>query len=386
MDSSTAFVANSLMMLANGGVLGLILHGLPAALRPAAMRWQVGVLAMAGGGAVYAFPSQLPMVVLVTLANALLLLGLTLHLRALQHFFGLPRPRWQLLPGVVGTLGVFWFAAFQPDTSTRIVVISAAWSVLMGLSISILRIRDRTEASRGRQMLRALNLVVLSFMLLRAGYFLAIGIPANFSISGSGSWMNLLTPMFASVLPVIGTTAFLLMCSEHIRRQWENAASTDYLTGLANRRTLTEQGRQAFEAARAQGRQVALALFDIDDFKSINDRFGHEVGDLALKHVAAILAAEISAPQTLARTGGEEFVALLGEADGPQAHRAAEQLRLAVQRHPFLLRGLRIPLTVSVGIAASQAGDGDFASLLRRADQAMYAAKSLGRNRVELAA
>nr|WP_314073621.1 GGDEF domain-containing protein [uncultured Roseococcus sp.] len=373
------------MMFANGGVLGLMIRDLPPALRPAALRWQAGTLVIAIGCALYAFPQLLPVVPLVTLANALFLSGLTLYLRALQRFFRHPPRHVDLLPGIIGTLSVLWFSAIHPDTTIRIIVVSLAWAVLMGRCVHVLRSGKRAEASCSRQMLKTLFLLVAAFTGVRAAYFVAIAIPPDFSVADGRNWMNLVSPMVSAVLPVIGTTAFLLMCSEHIRRQWENAASTDYLTGLANRRTLTEVGGSYFRA-RSPERQIALALIDVDDFKAINDGFGHDAGDLALKHIAATLEAEITADQLLARTGGEEFVALLGRGDLPSAQLAAERLRSAVQRHPFILRGQRISITVSVGIAVSQADDADFASLLRRADQAMYTAKSLGRNRVELAA
>jgi diguanylate cyclase (GGDEF)-like protein len=386
MDSSTAFVAASLMMLANGAVLGLIHRDLPLALRPAAVSWQVGTLLIAMGCALYALPSHLPLVPLVTGANGLLMLGLSLYWQSLQRFFGLPTRRWQYLPALAATLGILWFSAVHPDTAIRVAISAAAWLVIMGGSVRVLIRGAPRDSSRSRQMLTAMFLGIMVLTALRAAYFVATRIPPDFSIMGNASWVNLASPLVSAALPVIGTTAFLLMCSEQIRRQWEHAASTDYLTDLPNRRTLNEIGGHRFEMARIRGEQVAIALIDIDTFKSINDCYGHEIGDLALKHVAASLRSAMEPDEVLARTGGEEFVALLAQTTPQQAQMAAEDLRRMVQLHPFLLRGVRIPLTVSVGIAVSHDDDPDFDSLLRRADQAMYAAKSGGRNRVELAA
>lgn len=386
MDSGTTFAAVSLMILANGAVLGLILRDLPQALRPAAVSWQIGTLVIAVGCALYALPSRLPLALLVTTANGLLVLGLTLYWQALQRFFGLPSRRWQYLPALTATVGIFGFSAIQPDTMIRILIASAAWLVILGGCASVLLREAPREASRSQLMLTAMILGVMVLTMLRAAYFATLPIPPDFSIMGNASWVNLASPMVSAALPVIGTTAFLLMCSEQIRRQWEHAASTDYLTELPNRRTLNEIGAYRFEVARLQEGKIAIALIDVDGFKSINDCYGHEIGDLALKHVAATLRAGMAPEEVLARMGGEEFVALLAEATPQQVQRAAEGLRLMVQRHPFLLRGVHIPLTISIGIAVSQQDDPDFDSLLRRADQAMYAAKSAGRNRVELAA
>lgn len=385
MDSRTAYVVLSLMMLANSGALGLILRDLPAGLRPAVRNWQAGTLLIAAGYGFYALP-WLPLAAMVTPANGILLLGMTLCWRGVQQFDGRSQRAWQFLPAGLATLAIFWFSAVQPDTMVRIFAASLASTAILGGCLIALASGHRQDGSRSRQMLMALFAVTMTLNAIRVVYFLLAGIPANFSIADNGSVANIISPLVVAMLPVIGTTAFMLMCSEHLRRQWERAASTDYLTGLPNRRTLTEMGRHRFELSRMREGQVAIALIDIDAFKSINDLYGHEAGDLALKHVATSLAAETGPSGTLARTGGEEFVALLGYMEPQQAQAAAERLRLGVQRRPFTLRGLRIPLTVSVGIAVSQEEDPDFDSLLRRADQAMYAAKSAGRNRVELAA
>lgn len=384
MDSRTAYVVLSLMMLANSGALGLILRDLPADLRPSVRNWQAGTLLIAAGYGFYAFPG-LPLAAMVTLANGILLLGLTLCWRGVQQFDGGTQRAWQFLPAGLTTLAIFWFSALQPDTLVRIVATSLASTVILGGCMASL-VRHRQDGSRSRQLLIALFGVTMALNLLRICYFACAGIPANFSIADNGSLANIVSPLVVAMLPVIGTTAFTLMCSERLRREWERAASTDYLTGLPNRRTITEMGQHQFHLSRIRARQIAIALIDADGFKSINDRFGHEAGDMALRHIATSLQSDAHSSEVLARTGGEEFVALLGPTEPAAAQLAAERLRLAVQRHPFLLRGQRIPLTVSVGIAVSQEGDDDFDSLLRRADRAMYAAKSAGRNRVELAA
>ena len=221
------------------------------------------------------------------------------------------------------------------------------------------------------------------FMLVRAGYF-ALSADRVTDILDGRSWMNMATPLMASVLPVVGTTAFLLMCSERIRRQWEHAASTDALTGLANRRTLTRVGAERLQRARAQRDPFALAIVDIDHFKSINDRFGHDIGDLALRHVADALAKAAAASALPGRQGGEEFVVLLA-ADRDQAQQQAEHLREAVRSARFRSGEQEVAITVSIGVTSTTANDDCLDDLLRRADQALYAAKSGGRDCVVLA-
>jgi diguanylate cyclase (GGDEF)-like protein len=230
---------------------------------------------------------------------------------------------------------------------------------------------------------------VSAFVLFRAGYFVAVGVNPTFSVHWDGAWMNLATPLVVATLPVIGTTAFLLLCSERIRRQWERAASTDYLTGLPNRRTLVETGERRFAWVRAADGHAAsgfaLGVVDIDHFKRINDEHGHEIGDVALKHVAALLQSACRGAELPARQGGEEFVVLFEDLNAQSAQAAGERLRQAVAQSPFMAGDLVLPLTVSIGLAVLQEADANFDSMLRRADEALYAAKAAGRNRVELA-
>ncbi|HTN97228.1 MAG TPA: GGDEF domain-containing protein [Nordella sp.] len=386
MDPSTVFITISLLMFANGGVLGLIHRDLPATLRPAAKSWQTGTLLIALGCTIFAFPTVFPMPATVVMANGLFLLGLTAYLRSLQKFYGTRHKLLHILPTVIAVLGVFWFSAFDPNTEIRILIVAVAWLWLMFASVMILANTLHPDWALSRKMLLSIFVAVLAFTVARAFYYMQLRIAPDFSITGNGHWLNLATPVFMTVLPVIGTTAFALMCSDRIRRQWEHAASTDYLTGLPNRRTLSEVGNERFARAAAQGAGFAVAVIDIDAFKAINDAYGHEDGDKALIHVAFRLQVETRKGDFVARSGGEEFVVLLNDPDpaGPQA--AAERLRLAVEQDTFSIGDETVPLTVSVGLALHQPEDRNFADTLRRADKALYLAKTLGRNRVELAA
>ena len=386
MDSSTAFIAASLMMLANGTVLGFMHGDLPVTLRSAARNWQSGTLLVACGCSLFAVQPLLPLTLTVTLSNALILLGLTAYYRALCAFYERAPRALLWLPAALGTLGVFWFSAFQPDTESRIVIISAAWLVLMGKSALILWQGAGRDDALSRRVLLGIFVGVFMFTTLRLVHYVTLRIGPDFSIADNASWMNLATPMLAATLPVIGTTAFLLMCSDRIRRQWERAASTDYLTGLPNRRTLSETGAQRFKTARARREEFAIAVIDIDRFKAVNDQHGHEVGDIALRHVGRRLKAALRDGDLVARTGGEEFVVLLEGAGSVEAEAAAERLRAAVRLDPFAVGALSVPVTVSVGVAVCRTQDADFNALLRRADEALYAAKASGRNQVKLAA
>ena len=126
-----------------------------------------------------------------------------------------------------------------------------------------------------------------------------------------------------------------------------------------------------------------MILFDIDHFKVFNDTMGHLAGDLTLRELASRLKSEICNDDLLARYGGEEFAAILTETDLPAAAELAEQLRRAVEAHPFTFEGRRYAVTISLGVASIQGGEVlPPQELIRRADERLYGAKREGRNRV----
>jgi diguanylate cyclase (GGDEF)-like protein len=164
----------------------------------------------------------------------------------------------------------------------------------------------------------------------------------------------------------------------------ENLAATDALTGLFNRRYF--EGSLAQELARCDrtSSRLALLVIDIDHFKSFNDTYGHVMGDLVLRKVALTLQGALRKADVLARFGGEEFVVILPQVTLKGAMESAERLRDSVARSAVHPGGPRKKVTVSIGVALfpDQASNGD--ELLRAADGALYQAKHLGRNRVEI--
>jgi two-component system cell cycle response regulator len=163
----------------------------------------------------------------------------------------------------------------------------------------------------------------------------------------------------------------------------------DSLTGLGNRRGQDEDLRIMAERAERYGDTFSVALFDVDRFKAFNDTAGHQAGDEVLRTVAATLAAECRGGDVVYRYGGEEMLVVLPAQTPDAARTAAERLRAAVEAravpHPGIEGGGVV--TVSGGVATYEPGRGDdVASLLKRADSALYAAKEGGRNRVEMGA
>ncbi|MYN08701.1 GGDEF domain-containing protein [Pseudoduganella aquatica] len=389
MDPKTVYLIAALMMLANGGVLGLMHGDLPHSLRPSAVSWRVSTLVHACGCLLFLVQDLAPRAVMLPLGNALFVLGFTGYWRALRQFYGAPDSPWIWLPAIAGGGGVFWYNLVQPDMAARVAVLTLTWLFILGACVWHLHSQKRRARASSRRVMTGLFVGVMVFMLLRLAYFLIAGVPPGYRVSDGAYWINVASPLVVAAIPVIGTTAFLLMCSERIRRQWERAASTDYLTGLANRRTLADTGERRFAAGGgfSEARPgMGVALVDIDHFKQVNDRYGHAIGDVALKQVAERLEAACRETELPARQGGEEFVVLFEAVDAAGARAAGERLRQAVAAQPFMAGELKLAITVSIGVAVRAPGDAGFDDLLRRADAALYAAKAAGRNRVECAA
>jgi len=189
----------------------------------------------------------------------------------------------------------------------------------------------------------------------------------------------------------------LLAMALEIRRNEDRAAAeqrelqqlvvTDELTRLYNRRFLDEYLRVQMPLAERRGGGIAFVLIDIDHFKSVNDSLGHDVGDTILAGVAAVLRQSSRGSDVPVRLGGEEFLIVIPESDAEGALTVAERVRTAVQAEAFehTAQGQARHVTVSVGVSVFGLHGNDAATLLRAADEAMYASKRAGRNRVTLA-
>lgn len=162
-------------------------------------------------------------------------------------------------------------------------------------------------------------------------------------------------------------------------RQALKNATTDPLTGAGNRTALEETTKQELENLRRYDRPFSIALIDLDRFKQINDRYGHAAGDTVLKAVATHIQQNSRATDRFFRFGGEEFVLVMATTDNEGALINAERLRAMIAGLSCVSEGTEIPVTMSIGLASAKSGD-DLRSLLHRADQALYQAKSAGRN------
>ncbi|MBK8481338.1 MAG: diguanylate cyclase [Proteobacteria bacterium] len=161
-------------------------------------------------------------------------------------------------------------------------------------------------------------------------------------------------------------------------------ATTDGLTGLLNRTHFFHLAEQELRRCRRLGGPVSVLMVDVDHFKRINDRYGHQAGDLVLARVGECLKTKIREMDLVGRYGGEEFAALLPQTPPPLAREVGERIRRTIEALSIMVDGQTIPVTLSVGVAGRAQPD-DLPALLRQADAALYQAKSAGRNRVVVA-
>jgi diguanylate cyclase (GGDEF)-like protein len=165
-----------------------------------------------------------------------------------------------------------------------------------------------------------------------------------------------------------------------------SAAHTDALTKIYNKRYLMDVLEVEFKRAKALHTDFSILFCDLDHFKRVNDTYGHEAGDQVLREFAALVRSNHIRPKDIfARYGGEEFVVLLGNTSGKDAAEIGERIRAAVETHPFIYEGKRLAVTTSMGVAELKTGIESAATLLKQADQALYAAKNSGRNKISIA-
>ncbi|HCS29411.1 MAG TPA: hypothetical protein DIW43_18290 [Spongiibacteraceae bacterium] len=185
----------------------------------------------------------------------------------------------------------------------------------------------------------------------------------------------------------ISFTAIALFCLLgvllELGQQLRDESLRDWLTGTFNRRGFVDVAEKSFALSKRRGSDLSLILFDMDNFKSINDRYGHDAGDLALKWVSRLLQERLRTSDLVARWGGEEFIVLLPDAAEQDALRIAEDIRQHLQRRPLAVTDKsEVVLSASFGVAQRTAADTRIDSIVTRADYALYQSKHEGKNRV----
>jgi diguanylate cyclase (GGDEF)-like protein len=257
-------------------------------------------------------------------------------------------------------------------------VIAAVLFVIAAIAIARQGPRDARQAARLLSVL--LLLAVATWIARIAALVLVSAGPA------AAERVDLVVSFFAIAQMVDGVAATLALVWIDVRlmqAELARVAHSDALTGLPNRRVARERFGEETARAKRAGRRFAMALFDVDHFKQVNDRHGHATGDAVLRAVADALAAAKRGEDVLARIGGEEFLVLLAQETREGARDAAERLRRAAGEASVAAGAEPLRVTLSGGVALFPDDGADWDHLFASADRRLYAAKREGRDRLE---
>ncbi|MDP1650959.1 MAG: GGDEF domain-containing protein [Rubrivivax sp.] len=323
----------------------------------------------------------------MALANALLLLSFVLLRRGLQIFGRLvPTDREHTMVMALAVAGVVGAVAVGNPVLPVVIVASIAlgWTLLRSAS----EVRRSLESEFGRGPARWCALpgaVIGSLFVLRGSLAPLLGPEIAGPISDPGSG-NVTMVIAALIFGLVINTMLFAMTIVRLVRRLQYQSDHDVLTDLLSRRAMERLLEAEAQRQRRFGTGYAVLSIDIDHFKQINDRWGHATGDAVLVQVAHALRDASREVDRVARTGGEEFCVLLPGVDKAGAERAAQRLLQAVRELEYRAAGPSLRVTVSIGLAIVGHEAEPLPALLRRLDQALYAAKHRGRDRVESAA
>ena len=367
------------------GIVWAVAARLGLARRPA-RHWAASTGLVAFGMSLMLARGQASPWLTMALANAVILLSIILLRRGLQIFGRLvPTDREHLLVMGLAIVCLVGAVARGNPVLPVVIVISIAMGWTLLRSASEVRRSLESEFGRGPARWCALPSTVIGLLFVVRGFLaplLGPQIGGAISDPGSGN----VTMAFASLIFGLLMNAMVIaMTIVRLVRRLQYQSDHDMLTDLLSRRAMVRLLEAEAQRQRRFGAGYAVLSIDIDHFKQINDRFGHATGDDVLARVAHALRDASREVDRVARMGGEEFCVLLPGVDQAGAERAAQRLLQAVREleHPGAGPSLRV--TVSIGLAIVGANDEALPALLRRLDQALYAAKNRGRDRIESA-
>ncbi|KFL36174.1 GGDEF domain-containing protein [Arenimonas donghaensis] len=379
-DIRSGLLVGALLTVLIGLLLAVVARAMSPAFRPAMNWWVAATLLQPTGLVLLSQRDQLPAWVTIVLANAFVAGAFAAYAVALRRFHRLRVPVLGLGAALALALAAsVWFGLVVDDLTWRLITISAVLAGMLGYSAWTIY---RGPESRGlvRHVAGGAFVAATAIMAYRA--MALLWDPGLITGIFQLNHVQLLSYGVGSVLPVVATVGFLLLCTDRSQRELARAARVDYLTDVYNRRAIEELGTRAIAGARRHGVSLAVQVVDIDHFKRINDELGHAAGDLALVQAVARIRECLRAEDVMGRLGGEEFIVLMPDTDGASAVAAAERIRQAFSDRPLDLQGERRKVTLSIGVAVLAPADRLFSQLLLRGDRAMYAAKHAGRDLV----
>jgi diguanylate cyclase (GGDEF)-like protein len=320
---------------------------------------------------------DLPHIGVAVAANTALILGTAIEVGAYCILFGVARWKRVLYPCTALALLIFQAARFGHASQNELVILMSMIIALFTGAMALMLLRPGASPLRR---LIGLNDGVF-FMVMSARAYSAV-VSGQMSVF-SPSLVQSVTYLTGYLLMIVNGFGFLLLCKEKDDQAMALLATIDSLTGLVNRRAFFERTESARLLATRLRSPISLMMIDIDHFKRLNDRFGHATGDEALCLFAATAQQALRDHDIMGRLGGEEFALVLSGTDIEGALQAAERLRCAVAAAVLPASDHQYRMTISIGVVVIDPHE-HINSALARADHALYAAKSNGRDRVEV--
>jgi diguanylate cyclase (GGDEF)-like protein len=350
-----------------------------AALHPAMRMWACARLVQGAAHLLGWLQPELPWSGPAVLANALLIVGTALELAAYCMFLALPRWAVALLPFTALALLAQYGAAALRLAPVPLLALMSVTLGLFSLAMAGLLLRPGAPRSMLQRLIGVNNLVFAVAMAARAWHGLGHAHAPLLSAAGAHN----ATFVVGYILMIVNGFGFLLLCKENDDARMVQLATIDSLTGLINRHAFFDRTDSARMLAARQRSPIALMMIDIDHFKKINDCYGHATGDEALVLFAATARATLRDHDIMGRLGGEEFALVLPATDLEGAILAAERLRMTVAAALLPTSAGTYAMTISVGLVVIDVHE-HINAALARADHALYAAKTGGRNRVSV--
>lgn len=318
-----------------------------------------------------------------SLANVCLVAGTLLMQRGVRQFVGRPGNAGFYLALLAAVLGVSWYCLATHSGALRVMSISGVLGALCMVAAADVLRYARRELELRFGFLLAVPLLLGGLVFMARGARAVVAPETVVAELSANSSLNLGSALLFLVTALVFHLTLVALVGARLMSELGRLSRHDGLTELLNRRAMDDLLRDEARRAVRTNQPFALLMVDADYFKAINDRFGHAAGDEALRYLAQILNALMRDSDRVGRFGGEEFIVLLPNTSSTEALNAAERLRDALLRRPWVWQGESLRLTVSTGVAAWRGPHDEVDLLLKRADAAMYRAKSLGRDRFE---
>lgn len=288
--------------------------------------------------------------------------------------------RWPILAVWLVFMSTVWFTVVHVDVHLRSICNSVVYALMCAACARELLV-PVPQPLRTAYWFTGATFVLFTVLFMVRILNIMFNPYANYALYAN-TFINPASFFAASMLLLCLAFGFVLMVNYRLAHDLQTEAAHDHLTGALNRRSLEEEAERQWARSQRTGDALTVMMLDVDHFKAVNDRFGHQVGDDVLRSLARVVKASIRSDDYFARYGGEEFCIMLPASTEEEVYALAERLRQSYAAMRLRIGNETLHSTISIGLADSRHAGGSFANLVGAADQALYRAKQSGRNRV----